>query len=334
MAAKEEDTKIDTKTYPVRKKVFICHPNDPDPNNASHEYALYKKKIFLETVSMFVECLGAQPGIEVCCKTDFCSEEFDYVKTSEMIQISDCILVICCPALVYLLSNSARDFDRLKENQTMIELRSILGQLLIDNRSRLIPVFLNTHSDNIENNLPPEMRVNTTPVRVCIATLPDGEEEYWAAQQHSIDRLVRIIHMETFQEIPQSPITEIDVVDQDWCFHFMDQYVIDFISGIFEDRRIETDNKVLKKFLKLDPDENKSFRELLRIWLRGLGKKSGVYSLFEELRVILGELGREDLMYQMKAQFEIYKNEVYYEQSQQSCPVSHPQAKALVPKLN
>ena len=312
----------------IKKKVFICHPNDPDPNNAMHDYAPYKRRIFLDTVEIFIKCLKKEgTGIEVVYSADFSEEELDNVSTSEKIKQSDCILVICCPALVYLLSNSARDFDKISEFQTIIELKSILGQLLFDYRNRLIPVFLNTHSDYIGNYLPPEMLVNAAPVKVCIATPAEGEDEFWPAQQHSIDRLVSIIHMETFHEIPQSPITDIDVVDQQWRFYFMDQYTIDFIAGIFEDRRIGTDTQVLKTYLKLSPDCNKGFREILRIWLRGLGKKSGVYSLFEELRILLAEFGREDLMYQTKAQFEMYKNEVYHEQSMQSSQVSHPQAK-------
>ena len=323
MAAKEDSSD---------KKVFVCYPNDPDPNNGSHEFALYKTNVFLQTVDLFIKCLGQQPGISVICRTKFSDEEIDHAGISEFIKQSDCILIICCPALVYLLSTSVRSYDKLQENQIMIELRTILGQLLVDNKNRLIPIFLNTHSNNIGNNMPPEMLVNANPVRVCVATSPDGEDEdgdIWGAQRHSIDRLVKLIHMTTFHECPQSPISEIDVVDQNWCYYFIDQYVIDFIAAVFEERRIDEDTRVLKVFLQLDSEDNLSFREVLRLWLRSIGKKSNIYSLFEELKVLLAEFGREDLMYQMKAQFDMYKNEVYSEQSKQPIQSSHPQAKPL-----
>ncbi|KAI6648896.1 hypothetical protein LOD99_6969 [Oopsacas minuta] len=315
------------------KNVFICHPDDPDPLNAANEYAPYKKRIFCETVTQFVEVLKTQPNINVVCRTDISSEEFDGIEAGERIKTSDCIIVICCPSLVYLTSESAQSAHKYGENQTVLELKAILGQFLINNCNRIIPVFLNSSSDSIADNLPAELIANTTSVRVCITTLPDGEEEFWPAQQNSINNLVRIIHMKAFSEISQSPVSGMDAVDQNWRFHFIDQYAIDFIACVFEERNIYTDTEIMKKYLEIDSEQNIEFRALLRIWLRELRhRKVKVQSVFNELGRVLAQVGREDLMYQVKFQFELYTTEVYegqslHRSSLQLNKVSHPQAK-------
>ena len=294
------------------KDIYICYPDNPNHEDSDHEYSHYTKKVFLQTVNQFVAALGRQEGIRTISRSHRSTVVVEGEKLTEQIEKCDCVVLICCPSLVYLLSDSSLADNRLEENQCFVELKTICGKNISHSRFRIIPVFLNASSDSLHKHLPVEL--GTISVSVCITTLAEAAEELWPAQLKSIEKLVKIIRGESHCETPASPGTEMDEVDVEWCLHFVDQFAIDFISCVFEDRNIYTDNSTLEQCLCIQPTHNISIRELFRIWLRMLRKRK-FHSVFEEMRLILGKLGREDLMYQLKSQYEFYKEEVYQEQN-------------------
>ena len=297
------------------KNVYISFPEDPNPENIDHEFHLYTRNIFLQTVHKFISCLGKQKGIKTISRSPRSSEKVKSHELTDKIENSDCVIIVCCPAVVHLLSNLSPSDSRLEENQFFLELNTIRGHNITQNRFRIIPVFLNTSSDSLHKSLPAEL--GTTSVSVCVTTIPECTEELWPAQQSSIEKLLKVIRVESVFETPSSLGTEIDAIDEEWCLHFIDQFAIDFISCVFEERNIHTDNFVIEKFLQIESSQLKSFRELLRIWLRRLRQRK-VHSVFEEMKLILAEFGREDLMYQLRSQYEFYKEEVYQEQNKQT----------------
>ena len=300
------------------KNVYVSFPENPNPEN--HELSPYTKNIFLQTTNQFIECLGKQEGIKTVSRC----EGVQGTELTDKISNCDCVILVCCPAVVYLLSDASQAESRLEENQFYIELKTIYGQNIAQNKFRIIPVILNTSSDSLHKCLPPEIGTNC--VSICISTVAEFAEELWPAQQKSIEKLVRIIRMESVPETTASPCRDIDAVDEEWCLHFIDQFAIDFISCVFEERNIYTDITVLMDYLEIKCTQLISVRELLRIWLREVRRRK-VHSVFEEMRLLLGGLGREDLMYQLKAQYEFYKEEVYQQQNIQSDELTDEQTK-------
>ena len=300
------------------KNVYVSFPENPNPEN--HELSPYTKNIFLQTTNQFIECLGKQEGIKTVSRC----EGVQGTELTDKISNCDCVILVCCPAVVYLLSDASQAESRLEENQFYIELKTIYGQNIAQNKFRIIPVILNTSSDSLHKYLPPEIGTNC--VSICISTVAEFAEELWPAQQKSIEKLVRIIRMESVPETTVSPCRDIDAVDEEWCLHFIDQFAIDFISCVFEERNIYTDNTVLMDYLEIKCTQLISVRQLLRIWLRAVRRRK-VHSVFEKMRLLLGGLGREDLMYQLKAQYEFYKEEVYQQQNIQSDELTDEQTK-------
>lgn len=336
MAEKNEKSQLisdavtDSNTV-TEKKVFICHPDNPDPLTEFY-YSDYKRIVFQNSITTLVSCLESAPSIQVICRNNFSLDDNDVTDIGEKIKECNIIILVCCPALVYLLSEQADDEIILDETRTLVELKMIQGESFASNRIKIIPVVINNTADDIKKNIP--NFIYTYPVRICISTPAYGEFECWPAQKRSIDHLINIIH-ETDIVCPDpgmiSPVSEFEAVDMEWCLYFIDQYGIDFIALIFEDRNVITDKDTLESYL--EPKEaNLNFRELLRLWLRRLRKNSQRDSLFDELKILMRLLGREDLMYQLKEQFEVYKIQVYNYQNRvvsQTTTVQHEQAKPL-----
>lgn len=302
--------------------IFMCHPDDPNPRelintqerNREVDANAIRKGKFNVSVGKFLQILNSHPEFEVYTK--IFNTELNPGSWIEIIPQCEVIILVCCPALVYLTSDQADKHDKLKEQYTVMELKAIIGNTIVGSNIRIIPVIINTTSNNINMILPTNILACTHAIEIYI---PDnlGDNEIWVSQRNpSIEHLIDIIQSirdhSTPPSIDQLLDCQLNQVDQNLIMLFLDQFAFPYISHIFDDVLCLEDNILaMESHLQIAASTYTTVFDVLRFWLRGLDRSQrNDFTLFHSLSNLFACVGREDLIYQIKYQWNLYRYNV------------------------